>query len=66
MGTPAKSATMQQRIPAMTDKRLEALSFNAWRIASGGDVVRKQKAKRLRPLVLAEIATRKGHGAKAS
>lgn len=55
-------ATARQQIAALSDKRLKALAFKAWRAGdSKNDRVRK-KAARLRPLLRAELAMREQAG----
>jgi hypothetical protein len=49
---------LKEKLPALSDERLRALAFNAWRIAAGGDEVRRKKARRPAPLARAEIDRR--------
>lgn len=50
--------TMREKIPTLTDARLRALTFNMWRIKTGGNEERRKKANRLAPLVKAELDLR--------
>lgn len=50
--------TFKEQVAGLTDARLHALAFRAWRAAkSKNDRIRK-KAVRLRPLLREEIAAR--------
>lgn len=51
--------TMREKIPTLSDSRLRALTFNMWRIKTGGNEERRKKANRLAPLVKAELDLRK-------
>lgn len=50
--------TAKQQIANLTDARLNALAFRAWRATGSKNERVRKKAVRLRPLLRAEIATR--------
>jgi hypothetical protein len=51
--------TIDERIPALTDKELASLQDNAVRLALSGSAKQKSESERLMPLIDAELAERK-------
>ena len=51
--------TIDERIPALTDKELASLQDNAVRLALSGSTKQKSESERLMPLIDAELAERK-------
>lgn len=51
--------TIDERIPAMSDKELDNLHANALRLAQTGKPAQKVEAERLIPIVAAEIDRRR-------
>lgn len=57
--------TAKEQIAALSDKRLKALAFKAWRASASENDRARQKAARLKPLIRAELAMRESAAAKA-
>ena len=51
--------SIDERIPALSDKELASLKDNAARLALSGSVRQKSESERLTPLIDAELAERK-------
>jgi hypothetical protein len=51
--------SIDERIPALSDKELASLKDNAARLAQSGSVRQKSESERLTPLIDAELAERK-------
>jgi len=56
--TPAKSMTLAERIPTLSDSELGALQVNALRISENADDKKAASAAELLPLIAAELAQR--------
>jgi hypothetical protein len=65
-GLKAKKNGAKEILPKLTDERLRALAFHAWRVEATGNERRRKKASLLTPLVRAELAAREARKASAS
>lgn len=55
----AASQTPRDKIAALSDSKLQALAFRAWRSSQSNSEIKRARAKRLAPLFRAELKLRK-------